>query len=125
MGLAAGALELVPAIGPATTLVMASGQAERGAVLVIAFLGVLRIVQDYLIYPRLIRRGMHLSTPVVVLAIWCGAALAGAAGVVLAIPVAGCASVSLRHWREYREIERLVRTAGRNVEVSSLNSLKS
>jgi predicted PurR-regulated permease PerM len=52
---------------------------------------------------------MHLSTPAVIVTIWIGAALAGAAGVILALPVAGFVSVSLRHWREYREIERLVR----------------
>ena len=78
---------------------------------VVLFLGALRIVQDYVVYPRLIRRGMHLSTPAVILTIWLGAALAQAFGVILAIPVAGCLSVSVRHWREYREIERLVATA--------------
>jgi predicted PurR-regulated permease PerM len=72
------------------------------------FLGVLRVVQDYVVYPRLVRHGMHLSTPAVILTIWIGAVLAGAAGVILAIPAAGCLSVSIRHWREYREIERLV-----------------
>jgi hypothetical protein len=30
--------------------------------------------------------------------------------VILAIPVAGFLSVSMRHWREYREIERLVKS---------------
>jgi predicted PurR-regulated permease PerM len=46
----------------------------------------------------------------VILVVWCGAALNGAAGVLLAIPFAGLLSVSVRHWREYRAIERLVRT---------------
>lgn len=109
MGVAAGILELVPAIGPLTTLIMAVAQAGNRALVVIAFLGTLRIVQDYVVYPRLVRRGMHLSTPAVIVTIWIGAALAGAAGVILALPVAGFVSVSLRHWREYRDIERLVR----------------
>ena len=78
------------------------------------FLIVFRGVQDYVVYPRLIRHGMHLSTPAVILSVWVGAALNGAAGVVLAIPVAGFISVSLRHWREYRAFEHLVRTAGRS-----------
>lgn len=109
MGVVAGVLELVPAIGPLTALLMAGAQAGDRVLAVVAFLGALRIVQDYVIYPRLVRHGMHLSTPAVILTIWGGAALGGAAGVVLAIPVAGFLSVSLRHWREYREIERLVR----------------
>jgi len=114
MGVAAGILELVPAIGPVTALLIAVTQAGDRALAVIAFLVALRIVQDMLVYPRLVRHGMHLSTPVVVLSIWTGAAMAGAGGVVLAIPVAGCVSVSLRHWREYRAIERLVRASARD-----------
>jgi predicted PurR-regulated permease PerM len=113
MGVLAGVLELVPAIGPVTALLMATSQAEQGAIGVVAFLGTLRVAQDYFIYPSLIRRGMHLTTPVVVVAIWCGAVLAGAAGVILAIPMAGFLSVSLRHWTEYRAIERVVRDHAR------------
>jgi predicted PurR-regulated permease PerM len=112
MGVIAGILELVPAIGPLTALLMAGAQAGDRVLMVVAFLGALRIVQDYMIYPRLIRQGMHLSTPAVILTVWSGAALAGAAGVILAIPVAGFLSVSLRHWREYRDLERVVRMWG-------------
>lgn len=117
MGVAAGILELVPAIGPATALLIAVTQAGDRALTVIAFLAVLRLVQDMFVYPRLIRHGMHLSTPAVILTIWIGAALGGAGGVVLAIPVAGFLSVSLRHWREYRAIEWLVR-AGPHARVT-------
>ena len=109
-GVAAGILELVPAIGPLTALLIATAQAGGRSAAVIVFLAALRVLQDYVIYPRLVRRGMHLSTPAVILTIWLGAVLAGAAGVILAIPVAGLLSVSLRHWREFREIEQLVRS---------------
>ena len=110
LGVAAGILELVPGIGPVTTMLIAVTQAGDRALAVIAFLGALRVVQDTLVYPRLIRHGMHLSTPALVLSLWTGAVLGGAGGVILALPVAGFLSVSLRHWREYRDIERLVRT---------------
>jgi predicted PurR-regulated permease PerM len=110
LGVAAGVLELVPAIGPLTALLVAGSQAGDRVLVVIAFLGALRIVQDYVIYPRLIRHRMHMSTIAVILTIWIGAVLAGATGVILAIPVAGFLSVSFRHWREYRDIERLVRS---------------
>jgi len=109
MGVAAGILELIPAIGPLAALIMAVAQAGDRVLFVIVFLGAVRLVQDYAIYPRLVRHGMHLSTIAVILTIWAGAALAGAAGVILALPFAGFLSVSLRHWREYRDIERLVR----------------
>ena len=111
LGVLAGVLELVPAIGPLAMLLVATAQGER-VVAVIVFLLVLRVVQDLWVYPRLVRSGMHLSTTAVIVTIWIGAAIAGAGGVVLALPAAGCLSVSLRHWREYREIERLVGEGG-------------
>jgi predicted PurR-regulated permease PerM len=115
LGVSAGILELVPAIGPVTALLIAVTQSGDKALAVIAFLVALRIVQDVVVYPRLIRHGMHLSTSVVVLSVWTGAVRGGAGGVVLAIPVAGFLSVSLRHWREYRAIERLVRANAHRV----------
>jgi predicted PurR-regulated permease PerM len=109
MGVAAGVLELVPAIGPLTVMVVVATQAGDLVWRALLFLLVLRLVQDYVVYPRLVRRGMRLSTPAVILTVWIGAALAGAAGVIMAIPAAGFLSVSVRHWREYRDIERLIR----------------
>lgn len=116
LGIAAGVLELVPVIGPLTVGLMAAGQAGRSALAVVAFLVALRLVQDYILYPRLIRRGMHLSTIAVILSVWIGAGLYGATGVLVAIPIASFISVSVRHWREYREIERLVRSSDKNGE---------
>lgn len=112
LGVLAGILELVPAIGPLTVLLIATSQADN-VVAVVLFLAVLRIVQDYVVYPRLIRHGMHLSTIAVIVTVWAGAVLAGAAGVIIAIPAAGFLSVSMRHWREYREIEKLVASGDR------------
>jgi len=113
MGVAAGVLELVPAIGPFTTFLMTATQAGDRLWLALIFLVLLRILQDYIVYPRLLRRGMHLSTTAVIVTVWIGAVVAGAAGVILAIPAAGFISVSARHWREYRDIERLVREHAR------------
>ena len=111
MGVVAGVLELVPVLGPLTVIVVAMGQAGHQALAVVALLLAVRLVQDLMVYPRLVRQGMHLSSAAVIVVVWCGAALDGAAGVVLAIPFAGFISVSLRHWREYQAIERLVRNA--------------
>ena len=110
LGVLAGILELVPALGPLTMLLIAASQSDR-LVGVVLFLAALRVIQDYVVYPWLVRRGMHLSTFAVILTVWAGAALAQAPGVILAIPVAGFLSVSVRHWREYREIERLIAVA--------------
>ncbi len=109
LGIVAGLLELVPIAGPIAVAITATSLAPHRALLLLAFLGALRIVQDYVVYPRLIRRAMHLHPVAVVLAIWIGAALGGVVGVCLAVPVVGILQMAFRHWREYRDIERLVR----------------
>ncbi len=109
LGIVAGLLEFLPIAGPLAVAISATSIAPTGsAVAVLAFLGTLRIVQDYVVYPRLIRRVMHLHPVAVVLTIWLGAATGGIIGVCLAVPTVGILQVALRHWREYREIERLV-----------------
>ncbi len=109
-GGAAGALEILPFVGPLGVAILASSlQPVERALAVLAFLVALRLVQDYVIYPRLIRRGMHLPALVVIAAIWFGTEMGGLAGAFLVIPVAGVLSIAFRHWREYRDIERLVR----------------
>ena len=109
LGIAAGVLEMVPLAGPLVVAVVATAMAGDRVVAVLGFLAGLRVVQDYVIYPRLISRVMHLHPVAVVLALWAGAALGGVIGVCLAVPIVGVAQVAHRHWREYREIETLVR----------------
>ena len=109
-GIVAGLLETIPIAGPLAVAITATSVASPSQViLVLAFLGTLRMVQDYVIYPRLIRQALHLHPLAVVLAIWFGAMLGGVVGVCLAVPTVGVLQVAWRHYREYREIERLVR----------------
>jgi predicted PurR-regulated permease PerM len=112
LGLIAGICEFVPLVGPLLVLVLAAVAAllhggTFSVVLVVAFLIVLRGVQDYVVYPRLIGQGIHLHPLAVILAILCGAELAGVAGIFLAIPVVAILTVSYRHWLEHRGSEGL------------------
>jgi len=112
LGVLAGLLEFIPLVGPlvvalATTLV-ASFHSATQAVVVLLFLGILRITQDYVIYPRLIGHGIHMHPLAIILAILCGAELAGVAGIFLAIPVMAVLSVTYRHWLEHRGSAGLV-----------------
>ncbi|MEP6636964.1 MAG: AI-2E family transporter [Acidobacteriota bacterium] len=112
LGLIAGICEFVPLIGPLLVAILAVFVATLhagpfSALMVILFLGVLRIAQDYVIYPRLIGQGIHLHPLAVILAILCGAELAGIAGIFLAIPVVAILTVSYRHWLEHRGSEGL------------------
>ena len=112
LGLIAGMLEFVPLIGPLAVAILAillallhSGFGLAFGVLI--FLGVLRIIQDYVIYPRLIGQGIHLHPLAVILAILAGAEIAGVAGIFLAIPVIAIITVSYRHWLEHRGSETI------------------
>ena len=110
MGLLAGVFEFVPLVGPLAIALLAALLAMFHAgpfnvVLVLLFLGVLRIVQDYVIYPRLIGQGIHLHPLAVIFAILAGEKLAGVAGIFLAIPVVAIFTVSYRHWMEHRGSE--------------------
>ena len=107
MGVLAGVFEFVPLAGPLAIALLAGLLAlfhagPFNAFLVLLFLGVLRIVQDYVIYPRLIGQGIHLHPLAVIFAILAGEKLAGVAGIFLAIPVVAIITVSYRHWMEHR-----------------------
>lgn len=106
MGVIAGIFEFVPLVGPVTVALMAAILAMLhagpfNAFLVLLFLGVLRIVQDYAIYPRLIGQGIHLHPLAVIFAILAGEKLGGVPGVFLAIPLVAILTVSYRHWLEH------------------------
>jgi predicted PurR-regulated permease PerM len=108
----AGLLEFIPLVGPLVvalgTGLVAGVHSTGQAVAVLLFLGTLRLVQDYVVFPRLVRRGIHMHPLGVILAILCGAELAGIAGIFLAIPVVAVLSVSYRHWLEHRGSAGLV-----------------
>ena len=112
LGVIAGVFEFVPLVGPLLVAVVAAAAAVLHgggfqAFLVLAFLLVLRIVEDYIVYPRLIGQGIHLHPLAVIVAILAGAELAGVAGIFLAIPVVAILTVSYRHWLEHRGSEGL------------------
>jgi predicted PurR-regulated permease PerM len=112
LGFIAGVFEFVPLIGPLLIAVLAAFVAflhagPFSALMVLLFLGVLRLVQDYVIYPKLIGQGIHLHPLAVIIAILSGAELAGVAGIFLAIPAVAILTVAYRHWLEHQGSEGL------------------
>jgi predicted PurR-regulated permease PerM len=109
LGVLAGVLEFVPLVGPlvlaAVAAIVGALQAPVLALWAVAFLGVLRLVEDYVIYPRLIRRGIALHPLGVILAVLAGAELGGIAGIFLAVPVVAIATVVGRHWLGWRKAQ--------------------
>jgi predicted PurR-regulated permease PerM len=106
LGLIAGFFEFIPLAGPlavaVTATVVAGFHSGGTAGAVLLFLFVLRVLQDYVFYPRIIGQGIHLHPLAVIVAILAGAELAGIAGIFLAIPVIAVISVTYRHWMEHR-----------------------
>jgi predicted PurR-regulated permease PerM len=111
LGIAAGVLEFIPLAGPLAIGLLAVGFAAfhsfAQAIVVLLVLVVLRVVQDYVVYPRIVRRGIPMHPLAVILAIMCGAAVGGLMGVFLAIPAVAVMTVTYRHYREHRAAEAL------------------
>ncbi|HSP91217.1 MAG TPA: AI-2E family transporter [Vicinamibacterales bacterium] len=103
LGVLAGVLEFIPLVGPLAMAVIAgtiaSLHAPMLAVWVTGFLAVVRVVEDYVVYPRLVGRGLRLHPLAVILAVLAGLELGGVAGIFLAIPVVAALSVAWRHGR--------------------------
>ena len=112
LGVLAGVLEFIPFVGPLLLAMVASIvgalHAPMLALWAVGFLGVLRLVEDYVIYPRLIRRDIQLHPLAVIVAVLTGAELDGVAGMFLAVPTVAIASVVYRHWLEWRSGDRVV-----------------
>jgi predicted PurR-regulated permease PerM len=112
LGILAGILEFIPLIGP---LIMAVTATTIGAfyspwqaLYVATFLIVLRIIHDYVTYPRIVREGIHLHPLAIVLSVLAGEQIAGITGVFLSIPVVALLTVLAKHIREHRGSKGLV-----------------
>lgn len=107
LGILAGILELIPIIGPLTIGIIATAvaglQGAWSALATATFLGVLRIVQDYAVYPRIIREGIHLHPLAVILSVLAGEQVAGIPGVFIAIPLVALLTVLYKHVLEHTD----------------------
>ena len=111
LGAVGGLLEFFPLIGPLIAAVfvvlLSLTISVKTALLVALFLTVLRLAQDYLIYPRIVGRGIKMHPLVVIIAILAGAEIGGLIGVFLSIPIVGLVIVFYNHYLAYRGIQNL------------------
>jgi predicted PurR-regulated permease PerM len=125
-GVGAGLFEFVPIVGPISlggvAILVASFHSWRNALLVFAFLAIYRVIHDYVIYPRLISRGVEVHPVVVILAVLSGAELGGVVGVFLSVPVAALLIVCLRHWRSLRQDRSLALIGADNEPLARVGS---
>jgi predicted PurR-regulated permease PerM len=106
LGVLAGIFEFVPLIGPITVAIIVILTASFSdnpwdALYAAIFLIVLRIAQDYVIYPRIVREGIHLHPLAVILSVLMGEQIAGIAGVFISIPVVALLTVLYKHILEH------------------------
>jgi predicted PurR-regulated permease PerM len=112
LGILAGILEFIPLIGPAviaiTAITIAAFSSGTQAVSVGIGLAVLRLIHDYVTYPRIVREGIHLHPLAIVLSVLAGEQIAGITGVFLSIPIVAIFTVVYKHVRQHRGNKGLV-----------------
>ena len=125
LGILAAIFEFVPLLGPLTTAIIvvltsAFSTEPWNAVYVAIFLIVLRIAQDYFIYPRIVRGGIELHPVVIILSVLAGEQAAGIPGVFISIPIVAIATVFYRHIVEHQGgrgvFARLIESEEKTVE---------
>ncbi len=112
LGIIAGIFEFVPLLGPLTIGIIATATAGFGqnpwrALYVAIFLVTLRLIHDYITYPRIVRGGIHLHPLLIILSVLAGEQVAGIPGVFLAIPIVALFTVVYKHVIEHRGGQRL------------------
>jgi predicted PurR-regulated permease PerM len=130
LGILAGILEFIPLIGPLTIGITASLVAgitvsAETAFSVAIFLIVLRILHDYVTYPKIVRGGIHLHPIVIILSVLIGENLAGIPGVFISIPVAALITVIYKHYLEYSGQEGIFNAIFQGNEENQLEKTKS
>jgi predicted PurR-regulated permease PerM len=88
-----GFLEIIPVLGPffAITIATIVGVAQNGvscAVWIVLSYWIARMVEDYVVIPRFIGHAVRLHPLAIIFAVMCGEVMAGALGMLIAIPVA-------------------------------------
>lgn len=111
LGVVACLLEFVPLVGPLIAACLIIGLtltlSVKSALIVALFLAILRMAQDYYIYPRIVGHGIKMHPLVVIIAILAGAEIGGLVGIFLSIPVVGLVIVFYNHYLAYRGIQNL------------------
>lgn len=107
LGTVGGVLEFVPVVGPlvaALTIVSVSLLlGYKHWLILIVFLGIWRLVQDYVSSPRIMGRSMELHPLAAIFGVMAGGEVAGILGIYLSIPVMASLRIVFRRWRLYAE----------------------
>jgi predicted PurR-regulated permease PerM len=110
LGAAGGMMEFIPVVGPLVAGVVILSVALLMSyphwLLLLAFLIGWRLVQDYVISPRIMGTSMELHPLAAIFGVLAGGEIAGVLGVYLSIPVMASLRIVWRRWRLYAEKKR-------------------
>ncbi len=107
LGTLGGLLEFIPVVGPLTAaVVIISVSLLVGYphwLALIIFLGVWRLIQDYVTSPRIMGQSMELHPLAAIFGVMAGGEVGGILGIFLSIPVMASLRIMFRRWRLYAE----------------------
>ena len=107
LGVLGGVLEFVPVVGPLAAAVVIVGVAllmsYKHWLILIIFLGIWRLLQDYVSSPRIMGESMELHPLAAIFGVMAGGEVAGILGIYLSIPVMASLRIVFRRWRLYAE----------------------
>jgi predicted PurR-regulated permease PerM len=110
LGTAGGILEFIPVVGPfvagALIVSVALLTSYSHWLVVLIFLVCWRVVQDYVVTPRIMGKSMELHPLAAIFGVLAGGEIAGVLGVYLSIPVMASLRIVWRRWRMYAEKRR-------------------
>ncbi|MGH9511688.1 MAG: AI-2E family transporter [Terriglobales bacterium] len=110
LGTAGGVMEFIPVVGPLVAAIVIIGIALLMTyphwLILIIFLAAWRLIQDYVISPRIMGRSLELHPLAAIFGVLAGAEIAGVLGVYLSIPVMASLRIVWRRWRLYAEKKR-------------------
>jgi len=107
LGTLGGVLEFIPVVGPLAAGLVIVGVALLMSyphwLILIVFLGIWRLIQDYVSSPRIMGESMELHPLAAIFGVMAGGEVAGILGIYLSIPVMAGLRIIFRRWRLYAE----------------------
>lgn len=107
LGTLGGLLEFIPVVGPLVAALVIAGVALLVSfphlLGLIVFIGVWRLIQDYVSSPRIMGHSMELHPLAAIFGVMAGGEVAGILGIFLSIPVMATLRILFRRWRLYAE----------------------
>lgn len=109
LGALGGLMEFIPVVGPLVAAVSILGVAFLSnyphLLLLLMFLGVWRLIQDYVNSPRIMGSHVELHPAAALFGVLVGAEIAGVVGVYLSIPIIATLRILWRRWQRYEQLQ--------------------